>query len=317
MNKHYDQADLKAIKDTNAFNEDVSVFLAQQLTHVRNQALEVKKAPLNAFQVFPVTTDIPKGADSAVQYIYDAVGIAKVIANYADDLPRVDVFATEQVVRVKDLGVSYGYSDKELANAAYARVNLSASKATKSRRAIDLKINQIAWKGDTANKITGFLNNPNISEYTLPKGASGQTTFNSKTETEILKDITEFLQTIADATNEVEQANTLLLAPNAYAHLATTRLADSDRTLLEFIRQVNPNLTRIMKVGELKGASANGSDMMVAGYFDPDYIKLEIPERFDQKPAERRNLETVINCTASVAGVTVTIPMAFVKAKGC
>ena len=317
MNKHYDQADLKAIKDTNAFNEDVSVFLAQQLTHVRNQALEVKKAPLNAFQVFPVTTDIPKGADSAVQYIYDAVGIAKVIANYADDLPRVDVFATEQVVRVKDLGVSYGYSDKELANAAYARVNLSASKATKSRRAIDLKINQIAWKGDTANKITGFLNNPNISEYTLATGASGKTTFKSKTEAEILKDITEFLQTIADATNEVEQANTLLLAPNAYAHLATTRLADSDRTLLEFIRQVNPNLTRIMKVGELKGASADGSDMMVAGYFDPDYIKLEIPERFDQKPAERRNLETVINCTASVAGVTVTIPMAFVKAKGC
>ena len=317
MNKHYDQADLKAIKDTNAFNEDVSVFLAQQLTHVRNQALEVKKAPLNAFQVFPVTTDIPKGADSAVQYIYDAVGIAKVIADYADDLPRVDVFATEQVVRVKDLGVSYGYSDKELANAAYARVNLSASKATKSRRAIDLKINQIAWKGDTANKITGFLNNPNISEYTLPKGASGQTTFVSKTEAEILKDITGFLQTIADATNEVEQANTLLLAPNAYAHLATTRLADSDRTLLEFVRQVNPNLTRIMKVGELKGASADGSDMMVAGYFDPDYIKLEIPERFDQKPAERRNLETVINCTASVAGVTVAIPMAFVKAKGC
>ena len=236
---------------------------------------------------------------------------------YADDLPRVDVFATEQVVRVKDLGVSYGYSDKEVANAAFSRVNLSASKATKSRRAIDLKINQIAWNGDTSNKITGFLNNPNISEYTLKTGASGKTDFKSKTEAEILKDITGFLQTIADATNEVEQANTLLLAPNAYAHLATTRLSDSDRTLLEFIRQVNPNITRIMKVGELKGAASDGSDMMVAGYFDPDYIKLEIPARFEQKPAERRNLETVINCTASVAGVTVAIPMAFVKAKGC
>ena len=317
MNTNYDQADLTVIKNSGAFNEDVSAFLAQQLTFVRNQALEVKKAPLNAFQVFPVTTDLPKGADSAVQYVYDAVGVAKVISNYADDLPRVDVFATQQVVQVKDLGVSYGYSDKEVANAAFARVNLSASKATKSRRAIDLKINQIAWNGDTANKITGFLNNPNISEYTLATGASGLTIFKSKTEKEILKDITEFLQTIADATNEVEQANTLLLAPNAYAHLATTRLADSDRTLLEFIRQVNPNLTRIMKVGELKGAAADGSDMMVAGYFDPDYIKLEIPERFDQKPAERRNLETVINCTASVAGVTVTIPMAFVTAKGC
>ena len=317
MNTNYDQADLNVIKNSGAFNEDVSAFLAQQLTFVRNQALEVKKAPLNAFQVFPVATDLPKGADSAVQYVYDAVGVAKVISNYADDLPRVDVFATEQVVRVKDLGVSYGYSDKEVANAAFARVNISASKATKSRRAIDLKINQIAWNGDAANKITGFLNNPNISEYTLEAGAGGKTDFKSKTEAEILKDITGFLQTIADATNEVEQANTLLLAPNAYAHLATTRLSDSDRTLLEFVRQVNPSLTRIMKVGELKGAASDGSDMMVAGYFDPDYIKLEIPERFEQKPAERRNLETVINCTASVAGVTVAIPMAFVKAKGC
>ena len=317
MNTNYDQADLTVIKNSGAFNEDVSAFLAQQLTYVRNQALEVKKAPLNAFQVFPVATDLPKGADSAVQYVYDAVGVAKVISNYADDLPRVDVFATEQVVRVKDLGVSYGYSDKEVANAAFARVNLSASKATKSRRAVDLKINQIAWNGDAANKITGFLSNPNISEYTLEVGASGKTDFESKTEAEILKDITAFLQTIADATNEVEQANTLLLAPKAYAHLATTRLSDSDRTLLEFVRQVNPNLTRIMKVGELKGAASDGSDMMVAGYFDPDYIKLEIPERFGQKPAERRNLETVINCTASVAGVTVAIPMAFVKAKGC
>ena len=126
MNTHYDQADLNVIKNSGAFNEDVSAFLAQQLTFVRNQALEVKKAPLNAFQVFPVTTDLPKGADSAVQYVYDAVGVAKVISNYADDLPRVDVFATEQVVRVKDLGVSYGYSDKEVANAAFARVNLSA-----------------------------------------------------------------------------------------------------------------------------------------------------------------------------------------------
>ena len=317
MSINYDKADLTAIKSAGVFNEDVSAFLARQLTYVRNKALDVPKAPLTAFQVFPVQTDIPRGADSAVQPIYDGVGMAKVISNYADDLPRVDVFATENVVRIKDLGVSYGFTDKEVENAAFARINLSASKATKSRRAIDLKINEIAWKGDKANKIIGFLDNPNISEYTIQAGKSGKTDFAHKTEEEILKDITEFLQTVCDATKQVEQPNTLLLAPSAYAHLASTRLSNSDKTLLDFVKYSHPELTRVMKVGELKGASDDGKDMMACGYFDPDYIRLEIPNRFEQKPAERRNLETVINCTASVAGVTVTVPMAFAVAKGC
>ena len=72
-----------------------------------------------------------------------------------------------------------------------------------------------------------------------------------------------------------------------------------------------------MRVGELKGAGESGKDVMIAGYFDPTYIKFEIPIRFDQLPVEYRNLEYVINCVASTAGVTVTMPFAFVKAEGC
>ena len=57
--------------------------------------------------------------------------------------------------------------------------------------------------------------------------------------------------------------------------------------------------------------------MVVAGYFDPTYIRFEIPTRFDQQPVQYRNLEYVIDCVAEAAGVTVTMPMAFVKAQGC
>ena len=101
---HYDDAELAYIKAQNRLDSAESVFLARQLTYIRTQTLTVKKAPLNAFSVFPVQTDIPSGAETAIQYVYDSVGMAEIISNYADDLRRVDVVAREQAVKVFCLG---------------------------------------------------------------------------------------------------------------------------------------------------------------------------------------------------------------------
>lgn len=72
------------------------------------------KAPLNAFKVFPVQTEIPKGAQTAYQRIYDSYGMTEIISNYADDLRRVDVIGEEKAVKVVDIGDSYGYSINEI-----------------------------------------------------------------------------------------------------------------------------------------------------------------------------------------------------------
>ena len=87
--------------------------------------------------------------------------------------------------------------------------------------------------------------------------------------------------------------------------------------MLHFLQQVHPEITRWMKVGELRAAGTGGKDMMIAGYFDPTYVKLEIPNRFQQLPVDRRNLEYVVDCISRCVGVTVAIPFAFVKAVGC
>ena len=88
MPVRYDERELKYIEMTPHLDSTESAFLARQLTHIRAQTLTVKRAPMNAFQVFPVQTDIPSGAETAVQYVFDAVGVAEIISNYADDLPR-------------------------------------------------------------------------------------------------------------------------------------------------------------------------------------------------------------------------------------
>ena len=315
----YDAKEAQYLQDNCHTDESASVFLARQLTHIRSQVLTVKKAPLNAFQVFPVQTDIPAGAETAVQYIYDAVGMAEIISNYADDLHRVDVIAKEQAVQVFALGDAYGYNYREVKNAMFAGVNLSAMKAQQARRGIDVKLNQIAWKGDADHNITGFLNNSNISTIALAADGTGsKTTLSTKTTDQMIRDMNNIIDAIPTATNEVEQANTVLMAPAVYRTLSETRIPDGEgQTVLGFLQAVHPEINRWMKVGELKGAGTDGTDMVVAGYFDPMYVRFEIPTRFDQLPVQYRNLEYVVDCVSEAVGVTVTMPMAFVKAQGC
>lgn len=317
MAKHYDEAEKRYIEAQGRFDETTSAFLARELTHIRAQVLQVKKAPLNAFSVFPVQTDIPEGAESALLRIFDEVGMAEIISNYADDLPRADVLAKETAVKVYTAGAAYGFNEVEIKNAAFAGRSLSALKAQAARMSIDRKLNHLAWFGDKVNGIVGFLANPNIGEYTIPANAKGTTLIKDMTEDEVLATFNAFLDFIPDKTNDVEKPNTVLLPPAAYAHLATTRLSQTETTLLRFLQQVHPEITRWMKVGELRAAGAGGKDMMIAGYFDPTYIKLEIPNRFQQIPVDRRNLEYVVDCISRCVGVTVSIPFAFVKAVGC
>lgn len=312
---HYDEAEARYLQTVGKMDEATSIFLARQLEYVRARVLEVKKAPLEAFSVFPVQTDIPVGAESAVTRTYDSVGTAKIISNYADDLPRVDVAAKEDSVKVHSIGDSYGYNFREIQNAQFANINISARKAEMARRAIDIELDSIAWNGDSSHKIIGFFNNPNISEFTVTTNAANTTKIEDMTVDEAIDFFNKFLEAVPEATNQVERVNTLLLYPKAYTYLATARIPNTMNTVLDFLKGVHPEITRWMKVGKLAGAGESGTDLIYAGYFDPSYIRLEIPERFRQHEVEKRNLEYVIDCTASTVGVTVDIPYAFVKAQ--
>jgi hypothetical protein len=318
-NGRYDAGEAAYIKSVAQRNDDAfSFFLARELTYIRTQVLQVAKAPMNAFRIFPVQTEIPAGAQVAMQRIYDQTGIAKVISNYADDLPRADAVGTETPVKVMTLGDSYGYNVVEIENAQFAGVNLEMYKAQAARRAVDYKINQLAWFGDADAGVTGFINNPNLTSVTLAAdGTDSSTKFVKKTPDQIIRDVTALISAINVATNNVENPNMVLFPTEAFDHIVMTpRSQYSDLTILEFLRRSHPDV-RFEKVGELDGAGTDGADLMIAGRFDPDVIRLEIPERFRQLPVEKRNLEYVVDCICRFVGVTIMRPLAFSKASGC
>jgi len=315
----FDEAERNYIQSVAGRQDDAfSFFLARELTQIRARVLEVAKAPMNAFRIFPVQTEVAPGAEIAIQRVYDQVGMAKVISNYADDLPRADALGKEVPTKVVTVGDSYGYNVVEVENAQFAGVNLEYYKAQAARRAVDLKINKMAWFGDADNGVTGFINNSNLTAVTLPADGNGSSTkFVDKTPDQIIRDVTNLISAINIATNNVENPNMVLFPTQAFDHIVMTpRSQYSDLTILEFLRRSHPDM-RFEKVGELDGAGTGGADLMIAGRFDPDVIRLEIPERFRQLPVEKRNLEYVVDCISRVIGVTITIPLAFSKASGC
>lgn len=310
------------IKGIPRLDETQSAFLARQLTYVRARVLQVPHARLNSFTVFPVQTEVPAGAETALQRTFDMVGMAKIIANPADDLPLVDMLAMETSVKVKDIGAAYAYSVMDLEHAAFANTPLTTMKASAVRRSIDALINKIAWNGDAESGVTGFLNNENVSEYTLPAdGTDGSTKFSAKTPVQMWRDMSGILESISDNTDDTERANTVIMATAVYNALATTLYVSDNgqttQTVLDMLKANYPEVTRWLKVSELNNADSTGTkDLIVAGVFDPDIIRLEIPLRFEQRPVQEKNLSFQVPCRAKVIGVTVTRPYCFTKAVG-
>ena len=76
--------------------------------YIKSQTYDRLYPEFTALTLFPVTHEVPEGAETVTYYSYDKTGMAKIISNYATDLPRVDVKGEPTTVPVKSIGDSYG-----------------------------------------------------------------------------------------------------------------------------------------------------------------------------------------------------------------
>lgn len=313
--EHYDAADLPAITQIalaaqstgGALREDASIFYSRQLDYVRTRVYERKTPAMRASEMVPFSTDVPAWAETVTQRSFDQVGMAKIIANYADDLPRADVYAAETVVKVKDIGVSYGYNIAELRASDATGAQLDAKKGAAARKAVDIKVNQLAMIGEAVYGLFGLLNHPNIGTTTLVGN------WPAATAEAILTDLNTITQAIAGQSKGVHRTTRIAMADTDYNVLSTKFVADSGgKTVLQVYRENNPGVT-LIPVVELRDAGAGGLNAIIASEFDPDNYAFEMVMPFNQLPAQARNLELVVPCLARAGGVNVTYPLAITK----
>lgn len=295
-----------------------SAFFTRQLEHVKSRTYDTKYKLLKAKQLIPVDTESHPGATQVTFRRFTGVGFAKIIANWASDIPRVDVYGEEESAKVYSAAAAYGYSIKEIRASMMAGTNIDQKKANMARRAVEEKINDIAWNGDTDYNIDGFIDYPGITEYTVPNDGTGPSKeWATKTPDQIIRDLTGMINAIIDTTNGVEAPDTLLLPIEQYNYIANTRMTDgNDKTILTYFLENNPFIDTVEWLVELKGAGASSTDRMMVYTRDDEHLTLDIPQPFEQFPPQPRGLEFEIPTQEETAGVIVYYPLSIAYGDG-
>lgn len=313
----YDANDLRAIENSGRFDANESMFFARQLEAIKAQTYDVKRANLNALQLMPVSTDVPEGATTITYRQYDTVGMAKVIANYANDLPRADVTGKEFTSNIRSIGNAFGYNTQEIRSAIFAGVNLPARKAMAATRAHQEKINALAFAGDADHGLPGLISNANVPEVTLLADGTGTSkTFASKTADKIVRDVNSLINKIISQSKGVHRATEVWMPVEQYALIATTQNSTaSDTTILQFLQQVHPGVT-FRQVVELDGAGASSADRMYAIENSRDNWAIEIPMMMKMYSPQQKGLEFEVPVESRFGGVIIEYPLAFAFADG-
>lgn len=308
----------KVRQDAMHLDANESVFFKRELEYIKARTYDTKYKQLKAFGLIPISSEANNGATEITWRKYSMVGFAKIIADYAIDFPRVDVYGEETTVKVKDIGDSYGYSIQEIRRSQMAGKRLDQRRSDTARRAIEEKINAIALLGDSLSGLNGIIKYPGITEYTVPADGTGATkTWATKTVDQVVRDITGIVNAIFNTTNGREAPDTLLLPITKYMYLATTRMGSvNDTTLLEYILKTNPFLKKIDWLTELSGAGASGGDRMLCYCNDDQHLSLEIPQPFESFDPIQKGMEFEVACHAETAGVIVYYPLSIAFADG-
>lgn len=290
-------------------------FLERQLELIESKVYEYKLRELKFRRLFPVSNE-GAGAETIAYDIIRGSGLAKIITSGADDLPLADTFVDRHYAVVRVLGISFGYTTRELRNAAFANVPLEARRGMAARRGMEEKLSAIAWNGDASHDLYGVLNNPNVPQEEAAAPATGSLKTwagGDKTPMEIIEDISNAITRIVNTTNQVHHPDTLVLPVSQYEYIRKTPY--SDRVPMSILRYITDpqngfGITTIEQCPELAASGPGGEDQMLVYERSEEVLQLRIPMEMKAMPPEQRGLKFLINMEAECAGLVIRYPLA-------
>ena len=242
--------------------------------------------------------EVPEGAESFTYYGYERTGMAKIISNYATDLPRVDVKGEMKTGYVKSIGDSYGYNVQEMRASRTAGKSLDSRRADSARYHIDRLTNTLIWVGDKANKLVGILSDDNdIPVYTLTPGAkTNKTSWLEKDPDEIVEDVKSWLTQMELSTQGVEKADRLGIPSDVYIALSLRRIESTESSVLKYLQDNLPGI-KIVACHELNstsvdtqplrqgaGSTTPGQGVGILYKYDADKMSAENPHALPPAP---------------------------------
>lgn len=294
------------------------IFLARQLLFLQNKQVNTLFTRNQSLSYIPVDGSVPVGAEQFSTPTFTQTGAAAFITNYATDFPSADVFVTETLNRMFDIGSSFRYSIQDLNRAAFAGVPLDGKRADASRLAHDTKIDEIALSGDTTRSITGLANNANVTLLTAG-GGTVVGNWESATAATIKADLAAMESTMVTACAGQTQLfpNTLLIDDESYMIINTRPSTTfSDRTILSSYLENSPYIRNIEPWVKLRNAGAAGVRRGIMYRRDPDVLDIKISTAYQQFAPQQEMLTWVVPALSRLSGVIVYRPMAMLYVDG-
>ena len=300
---------------------DEAFFFARNLEFIRQHVFNPVYAELKLLNggIIPINTSIPDWADTDTYAVLDAVGEAKVIADFADDIPTVEVFGTEYSGKIKSIAEGYLYSvadmrrdNNNMANMGGPVRSVINSKVIAARRAIDQKLERMLGFGDATVGITGLFNNPNVNINVVANSGTGSSTlWANKTAALILEDIEKAINDMVDASNGGLEPTHLLTDHKSYSLMRTKPLDTSNYSGKNILKYVQEDLGLIVvSIQQLKGAFVGGSSGFVLYNQGEENAEGVIPMRLMVHPPQKVELSTKTIIEAKCGGTRVFFPKA-------
>ena len=294
-----------------------TAYFGRQLEVIKSQTYDIKQGQLRAIELFPIDGTTPEYAETQTYYQYDARGLAKIVSDYATDIPSVEVAGKAFTSKIETIALSYSYSIMDIKRASIQGTALSVRKALATQRGIMARHNQLFWLGDATAGIVGVLSHASVPNAQVTADGTGSSPlWSTKTPTQILRDLVQAVTEIKSLTKGVESPNLLVLSEGRLNVLRGTRMsADSSDSILVAFNNMFPEI-RVEGAEELAGAFQGGTEGFLLGRNESTHIELIAPIVYEETAPEQVNLAYKVNSLGRNGGVAIYYPLAFSKKYG-
>jgi len=298
-------------------------FVTSQKTSIEAGVYRYRYPDLDYASLVPVDTSAHPFAKSITYFSLDGFGKAEWVNGGAYDIPNVGLNLDKDETLVHMAGIGYGYGYEEVGQAAMLGISLPSEGAYYANRAYQEMAYRVAFTGDTAKGFQGLFNYSGVTAGAVANdGTSSATVWSAKTGDLINRDINAVLIGMNSATNTVEMADTLILPIERFQTLASTRLGDTNMTILEFVRKNNVYTAMTgqpLDIRGMRGMTTIGSGTtarMVAYRKSPEVLKYHIPMPLRFLPVQVKGLRYEVPGVFRLGGLDIRLKGAVRYADG-
>lgn len=287
--------------------DQLGIWTVGQMTQLLKRQYDAAYPETSALALFPVTTEI-NPAFSRFEYMkFDGVTMAKIIADYSDDLPTVDATSSMESGVVHRMGNAWFISIDEIKTGAALGSSLSDRKAALAREGHETLVNHLVFKGSNPHKILSVFDHPNIPRVTSASGAWND----AEKASDELTDLIEQMET---ATNGLHKVTDIVIPPSQRKLLAK-RMPETTMSYLDWFKSQNNGIT-ISSISELEDIDGAGTKGVLAYEKNPLNMSIEIPEAFNMLPMQPKDLHFKVPCTSKTTGLIVYRPLTLILLVG-